>query len=277
MRTQRFKTEEEYTTILKETIENIKMECKNCKAPTRLVKNSLDRAVCTDSLCRRRQSVFTNTIFSGRKISKLTLIQTIDSWLNGCSTKSIEFFLGVQRKTIRGIVKALESKLIPDYYNNFEKIGGEEIIVEIDESKFGKRKYNIGHKVDGVWVVGIVERTPERKIYLVDVEKRDKQTLTKLITANVNKESTIYTDCWKGYGDLKNHFAKHETVNHSKTFKNKENNCCTNAIEGTWSAIKTQIPFRKRTKKLITLYLIRFMLIRNQKSDALKYLLNLLL
>ena len=40
------------------------------------------------------------------------------------------------------------------------QIGGIGIVVEIDESKFGKRKHNCGHKVDGVWVVGMVEITP---------------------------------------------------------------------------------------------------------------------
>ena len=38
-------------------------------------------------------------------------------------------------------------------------IGGEGIVVEIDESKFGKWKYSRGHKVDDVWVLEIVERT----------------------------------------------------------------------------------------------------------------------
>ena len=33
-------------------------------------------------------------------------------------------------------------------------IGEDGIIVEIDESKFGKRKYNRGHRVDGCWVLG---------------------------------------------------------------------------------------------------------------------------
>ena len=31
-------------------------------------------------------------------------------------------------------------------------IVGENIIVEVDESKLGKRKYNRGHKIEGVWV-----------------------------------------------------------------------------------------------------------------------------
>ena len=38
-------------------------------------------------------------------------------------------------------------------------IGGVGHIVEIDESLFGKRKYNRGHRVHGAWVFGGVDRT----------------------------------------------------------------------------------------------------------------------
>lgn len=33
----------------------------------------------------------------------------------------------------------------------------ERVVVEVDEYKFGKRKYHKGHQVEGVWVVGGVE------------------------------------------------------------------------------------------------------------------------
>ena len=38
-----------------------------------------------------------------------------------------------------------------------EQIGGPGIVDEIDDSKFGKRKYNRGRKVDGCWVFGGIE------------------------------------------------------------------------------------------------------------------------
>ncbi|KCZ81183.1 hypothetical protein H312_01393 [Anncaliia algerae PRA339] len=52
------------------------------------------------------------------------------------------------------------------------KIGGDQVVVEIDETKLGKRKYNRGRVVDCVWVVGGIERTPEKKCFLVEVPDR---------------------------------------------------------------------------------------------------------
>ena len=37
-------------------------------------------------------------------------------------------------------------------------IGGPGHIIEIDESKFGKRKFHRGKRVDGVWVFGSIDR-----------------------------------------------------------------------------------------------------------------------
>lgn len=43
-----------------------------------------------------------------------------------------------------------------------ERIGGPGKHVEIDESKFGKRKYHRGKRVDGVWVFGGIERESKK-------------------------------------------------------------------------------------------------------------------
>jgi len=117
-------------------------------------------------------------------------------------------------------------------------IGGPGIIVEIDESKFGKRKYNTGHRVEGVWVIGGVERTPERRVFLVAVENRNADTIKALILRYVAPGSIIHTDCWAAYVNIPNWRNApsdlpftHERVNHSVEYVN-ENGAHTNTIEG---------------------------------------------
>ena len=56
-------------------------------------------------------------------------------------------------------------------------IGGPGVEVEIDESKFGRRKYNRGQ---GHWVFGGIERV-SGKAFLVEVAQRDAATLIPLI------------------------------------------------------------------------------------------------
>jgi len=44
-----------------------------------------------------------------------------------------------------------------------EPIGGVGKVEEIDDSKFGKRKYNRGKRVDGVWVFAVLNVTPTHR------------------------------------------------------------------------------------------------------------------
>ena len=43
--------------------------------------------------------------------------------------------------------------------NQYIQIGREGVEVKIAESKFGKRMYHKGRKVDGVWVFSGIEKT----------------------------------------------------------------------------------------------------------------------
>ena len=92
-------------------------------------------------------------------------------WIENVPCDLIASIAGIYRFSIFEICDKLRSLGGLDLYlNKFDKIGGNNAIVEIDESKFGKRKYNRGHRVEGVWVVGAVERINKR-IVLRYVEK----------------------------------------------------------------------------------------------------------
>ena len=124
-------------------------------------------------------------------------------------------------------------------------IGGPGVIVEIDESKFGKRKYHRGHHVDGAWVFGGRERDNGKKCFFEIVERRDKPTLLSIIKKRILPGSVIMSDCWKAYDCLSKEGYTHMTVNHSENFKDPETGAHTNSIEGTWQKIKHGVSFPK--------------------------------
>ena len=122
-------------------------------------------------------------------------------------------------------------------------IDGPGVVVEVDRAKFGKRKFNLGHRVEGVWVVGGVERTPERGVgvFFVPVEVRTEQVLTDIIQAWIRPESIVNTDGWRGYSTaslLNIGMKAHNTVIHSENFVDPITGAHTNTIEGTWNGLR---------------------------------------
>ena len=147
-------------------------------------------------------------------------------------------------------------------------IGGPGIIVEIDESKFGKRKYHRGHRVEGVWVIGGVERSDERKMFAKVINNRSARTLLDVISSHVLPGSIVYTDLWKGYSQLENQLSmEHFTVNHSRTFVDPSTGVHTNTIEGTWNAVKFSIAPRNRTRNSVEGHLLEFIWRRKHATD----------
>ncbi|XP_035220542.1 uncharacterized protein LOC118193551, partial [Stegodyphus dumicola] len=111
-----------------------------------------------------------------------------------------------------------------------EMIGGPGMAVEIDESKFGKRKYNRGRRVNGKWVFGGIERE-SGKCFSEVVEDRSRETLLEVIRRKILPGTMIISDCWKSYDCLKNEGFQHLSVNHSLNFVEPTTGAHTNNIE----------------------------------------------
>ena len=142
------------------------------------MESSLTRQMlrCTRSSCRREVSIRTGTFFAGSKVpcSKVmfdglpvvqqdTCKRDYDNYeITGHFNKTVGLFQNHFRQLVSGRVQTQTEDMM---------IGGNGVIIEIDESKLGKRKFNRGHQVEGIWVLGGVERTPERRVFLVQVEK----------------------------------------------------------------------------------------------------------
>jgi len=197
---------------------------------------------CTWSKCRASKSVWSGTVFERSHVGPETLLLLLELWMKGLCPKNICVLLCISKVTFSTFLSEVSEAVVPNFYSKKHKIGGKNIVVEIDESKFGLRKYNRGHRVDGVWVLGMVERTEARRIFLKAVPRRDSDTLVPILKSEIHKDSIVYTDCWRAYGSLQDHFNKHMTVNHSKCFKDPLTGVHTNTIEGNWCAVKKSNP-----------------------------------
>ena len=132
--------------------------------------------------CTGTRTLFTDSVFKNSNSPAHILLKVFYFFLLDIPMTSMSVMLGLSRKTIYSLVKncrlLIESDLINategnfytsiyfilysivtylliSYSSNFldEQIGGPGIIVEIDESKFGKRKYGVGGAVEGNYLL----------------------------------------------------------------------------------------------------------------------------
>jgi hypothetical protein len=98
--------------------------------------------------------------------------------------------------------------LAVDFKSQRIRLGGENKIVEIDESLFVRVKHHKGKdlKREQVWVFGMYERLTDEekldpnkqaKVLFFVVEKRDAMNLLNLIYEYVLPGTIIHSNCWR--------------------------------------------------------------------------------
>jgi hypothetical protein len=182
--------------------------------------------------------------------------------LTGHSTATVARLLGLFRQLVA-------SDLDERTEGEDRMIGGEGIIVEIDESKF-HNPHTADPQVNARvgWVFGGVERTAERRLFIERVEDRSADTLLAVIRRRVRPGSIILSDCWRAYDNIQPELGlEHWRVNHALAFVDPLTGAHTNTIEGTWRGLKLAIPQRQRTEMTIDGYLLEFMWRRENQSD----------
>lgn len=89
-----------------------------------------------------------------------------------------------------------------------------------------------------VMVFGILQRGGV--VYTHLIKKADKRTLMPIIRMVVEGDSTIYTDQWRGFADLKLDGYTHHSINHSEEYKDAKGRHA-NTIESFWSFAKRRL------------------------------------
>lgn len=146
--------------------------------------------------CNHTETLRNNTFFHKSKLDLFNICGFVNLWALNCSLETITVQLEISKPTAVDWASFCREVVEVCYLKNPKKIGGEGKVVEIDESKFGRRKYHRGHRVEGQWVFGGIERQ-SGNCFLVPVEKRDSETLLTVIKDWILPGTTIISDCWK--------------------------------------------------------------------------------
>jgi transposase-like protein len=225
---------------------------------------------CGKRSCNAERSLNKGTFLANTRLKANQVLMLGRLWLSNVSVKSAIELTGHSPNTVVDFWRFFRQLVVTTLEFEDTAIGGDGIIVEVDETKLGKRKYNQGHRVDGVWVIVGVERTECRKVFMVPVDTRDSATLRKIVFDHIRQGSIIHTDLWKGYNFIDEcTFYDHGTVNHSRCFKDEDTGVHTNTVEGTNAGIKRRIPVRSRVKAGIGDHLGEFVWRRKHEKDEL--------
>jgi hypothetical protein len=270
-----FNSEDRCITYLRQMgIFYTEMKCDGCHSDMEY-NISRQKFRCPSRRCRKEKTVRTNSFFQDSKLPCRQILSLAYWWLLKLPQKSIETVTNCDSKTVQAYLGYFRQLVGQSLDDEDCQIGGHNIVVEVDESKFSRRKYNRGHAVDGAWILGGVERTDAKRLFLTQVPDRSASTLLDILAKHVHPGSTVMTDLWRGYigmADALN--VQHLTVNHTLQFKNCENGACTNTIEGTWNGVKMTITPRQRSKKTIDQCLLEYIWRRRNKTDLWGGLLN---
>ena len=211
--------------------------------------------------CLTTTSLRSGSCLQNSNLSFKSFIDVLDKFSSNSTVTEAASQLSLSEGAVRRVYKVIREQIAEDVETS-PKIGGPGAVVEIDEAKFGKRKFNTGRLVDGVWVCGGIERhTDNCFLEICEGNRRNATVLGDLIRKHVHPGTNVITDKWKGYVNLSQLGYIHLDVNHSENFVDPLTGAHTNTIEGTWTHAKQKTLRRggRRTVDSFAMDLSEFM------------------
>ena len=236
---------------------------------------------CSNSLCNGRKSIRKDSIFQNSTLEIKIILLIVFEWC--CDTKAqicaTNYHINID--TVLKWYEIIRTHSI-NYYNTVheKEIGGEEQIIEVDESQLGRRKYHPGRKRNEVWVFGAINRNNKSEIYLEPVKNRSRGTLLNLIYGYIKQNSIIVSDSWKAYSDLNIHLPEknfqHYVINHKMNFVDPQNpEIHTQNIENLWSRLREFLRNKGKNYRInLNQYLEEFKIRRYFDDNLFDFVIN---
>ena len=205
------------------------------------------------------------------KLSQYKISQLKKAFLLNASARKTAETLKLNRNTVNRYFKIFRENISNHISKEQQKLSGE---VEVDEMCYGKKKGSIGRNTNGkVILFGLKQR--DGKVIIKKVDNCKAETLIPQITANVSKNTTIYSDSFKSYSKIDRKKYTHKKINHSKEFVSKEDKTIhTNSIENVWRQVRRYLKVYNGIRENFDLFLdeVLFRINYSSYNNKIKFL-----
>ena len=241
------------------------VDCPRCQKPCNLNNDGVWR--CSESHVvpktrKRRYCGFRITDKKGTFLDHCHLptwkvVLFVNHWINKLwDHETVVNNLGITRKTSVDW-RSFCSEVTEDWLSNQDSIGGDGIVVEIDETLIAKRQYERGRVLSQIWVFGGIERVSKKKFVVPLIgpvgEKRDAGTLLPLIEKYIRRGSIIISDQWGAYHRL-----------HERGYTRYTTQC----IERLWRDLKEWVKRPGIRSNFLHQYLARYLFVKAHGSES---------
>ncbi len=145
--------------LLQHGILHSTMPCSSCSQQMVLTpcaaSKSPDLQIWKCRPCKKFKNLRTGSILSGSNLS-LQIFLVLLSYFSSKTLSNVEIaaYTGLSENSV-GVWRCSLSGFVASFLlQNGQPLGGPGIIVEIDEAKFGKRKYHRGNYKERMWILG---------------------------------------------------------------------------------------------------------------------------
>ena len=193
--------------------------------------------------CKRKTSLRSGSFMENSKISLAEFSAILYFHHLDVLQKDIAEILGLSTNTVTDYSNIIREQCSNVLISEDEKLGGEGVRVQVDESVISGAKRSKNRKARPVqekWVVGAYDT--EKKVGMMRrVNDRSADTLVECIKEWCLPGTIIVTDGWRGYSEVKAMGFDHEVVVHEDHFVDPVTGVHTNAVESWWQRCKRRL------------------------------------
>lgn len=222
------------------------------------------------------KSVRCGSFFNGSKLAMPSIMIITYLWTLQLPSYYIALEAKVNVNTVTEWSQFCRDVCLEICVDDSEMIGGQEVIVEMDESKFSRRKFSHSHEVKGSWIYCGVEKISKKSFFKI-VEVPSKDELLAVIREFILPGTVIVSNCWVTYNCLSDDRFDKLTRCYGYQFKDAMTGSRNSSTQTVCADVKRRLSVKKMFDNNYPSYLAEYVWRKKHKDVEKEHLLHIFL